>query len=71
MVRGLKARLNFRESVSPRLQALQGPLRDHQIEVEVRRIAPLSLSLSQMGAQPLTATLIEVLSVLAGGGTED
>ncbi len=70
MVRGRQARLNFRESVSPRLQALQGPLRDHQIEVEVRRIAPLSISLSQMGAQPLTATLIEVLSVLAGRDAE-
>jgi transcription-repair coupling factor (superfamily II helicase) len=64
LIRGRTARLNFREGVSPRLQALQGPLQDRQLEMEVRRIAPLSLSVSQMGPEDLTATLIEVLSVL-------
>jgi transcription-repair coupling factor (superfamily II helicase) len=64
LVRGRTARLNFREGVSPRLQALQGPLRDRQLEMEVRRVAPLSLAITQMGPEPLTATLIEVLTVL-------
>ena len=70
LVRGRKARLNFREGVSPRLQALQGPLQDHQVDVEVRRIQPLSLSLTQVGGAPLTATLIDVLSVLGDAGNQ-
>jgi transcription-repair coupling factor (superfamily II helicase) len=64
LIRGRTARLNFRDGVSPRLQALQGPLRDRQLELEVRRMAPLSLAVRQMGPEPLTATLIEVLSIL-------
>jgi transcription-repair coupling factor (superfamily II helicase) len=64
LVRGRTARLNFRDGVAPRLQALQGPLRDRQLEMEVRRMTPLSLAVTQMGPEPLTATLIEVLTVL-------
>jgi len=65
LVRGRTARLNFRAGVQPRMQALQGPLEDHQVDVQVRRIDPLSLALSAAGAERLTATLIEVLSLLA------
>ena len=64
LIRGRVARLNFREGVAPRLQALQGPLRDRQLEMEVRRMDPFSLAITQMGPEPLTATLIEVLTVL-------
>ncbi|HSG47427.1 MAG TPA: transcription-repair coupling factor [Longimicrobiales bacterium] len=64
LIRGRTARLSFRDGVAPRLQALQGPLRDRQLEMEVRRMAPLSLAVTQMGPEPLTATLIEVLTVL-------
>ncbi len=64
LVRGRTARLNFRAGVVPRLQALQSPLSDRQISVEVRRMSPLSLSLGQQGVEPLTATLIQALSVL-------
>ncbi len=64
LVRGRTARLNFRAGVVPRLQALQGPLADRQVTVEVRRLAPLSLTLSQQGTEPLTTTLIQALSVL-------
>jgi len=64
LVRGRTARLNFREGVTPRLQALQGPLADHQLELDVRRMMPFSLAIRQAGPEPLTATLIEVLTVL-------
>ena len=64
LVRGRTARLNFRANVVPRLQAFQGPLADRQVTVDIRRMAPLSLALTQHGAERLTATLIEALSVL-------
>jgi transcription-repair coupling factor (superfamily II helicase) len=64
LVRDRAARVNFRAGVVPRLQVLQGPLRDRQVDVEVRRVAPLSLALTQVGAEPLTATLIEALTAL-------
>lgn len=65
LVRGRTARVNFRAGVNPRMQALQGPLEDHQVNLQVRRIDPLSLALSAAGAERLTATLIDVLSLLA------
>ncbi|MBT8336361.1 MAG: transcription-repair coupling factor, partial [Gemmatimonadetes bacterium] len=65
LVRGRTARLNFRGGVVPRLQAFQGPLTDRQVSVEVRRMAPLSLALTRHGAEPLTDTLIQALTVLS------
>lgn len=64
LVRDRQARVNFRPGVVPRLQRLQGPLRERQVEVEVRRVAPLSLALTQLGPQPMIATLIEALDLL-------
>lgn len=66
LIRDRSARLNFHVGVVPRLQALEQPLRDRQVEVEVRRLAPLSLALSQIGPEPLARTLTEALSILAG-----
>jgi hypothetical protein len=34
------------------------------VDVEVRRMAPLSLSLRQMGPEPLAGTLMEALAIL-------
>ena len=65
LVRGRTARINFRPEVVPRLQALQGPLADHQVSLEIRRMEPLSIGLEQLGAEALTRTLIDVLSALA------
>lgn len=64
LVRGRTARINFRAAVVPRLQALQRPLSDRQVSVEVRRVNPLSLTLTQQGVEPLTTTLIQALSAL-------
>jgi transcription-repair coupling factor (superfamily II helicase) len=67
LVRGNEARLNFRDGVAPRMVALQGALRDQQLEVEVRRAIPLSLVLRRYGAAPLAETLVRALELLAAG----
>ena len=64
MVRDGTARITFRPGVVPRLSVLEQPLRDHQVEVEVRRMSPLSLELRQIGPLPLTGTLVRALAAL-------
>jgi transcription-repair coupling factor (superfamily II helicase) len=64
LVRERSARLNFRAGVVPHVAALEGPLRQRQVEVEVRRMDPLSLVLNQVGAEPLTETLMMALEAL-------
>jgi hypothetical protein len=51
--------------VVPQLAQLQRPLRDRQVQVEVRRMAPLSLELRRLGPEPLAPTLIRALAVLS------
>jgi transcription-repair coupling factor (superfamily II helicase) len=65
LVRDHEARVNFRADVTPRLAALQGAFRDRQLELEVRRAAPLSLVLRRYGAEPLTETLAAAFDLLA------
>ncbi|MCH7562645.1 MAG: transcription-repair coupling factor [Gemmatimonadetes bacterium] len=67
LVRDRVARVNFRPGVEPRLTVLERPLRDHQVEVEVRRLAPLSLALHRVGAAPLGTTIISALATLLAG----
>lgn len=64
LVRGRSARLTFRPGVVPRVAAMDGPLRQRQVEVEVRRIEPLSLVLTQVGVAPLIETLMVALEAL-------
>ena len=64
MIRDQVARITFRQGVVPRLTVLERPLRDRQVEVEVRRMSPLSLELRQVGPLPLTGTLVRALSAL-------
>jgi transcription-repair coupling factor (superfamily II helicase) len=64
LIRDREARVNFRTGVVPRLTVLDEPLRDSDVDVEVRRMNPLSLALRQMGSRPLATTLIEALSAL-------
>ncbi len=65
LLREHEARVNFRPDVSPRLTALQGAFRDRQLEVEVRRAAPLSIVLRRYGAEALTETLAGAFELLA------
>ncbi len=63
-VRDRVARVTFRAGVVPRLTVLEKPLRDRQVEVEVKRMSPLSLELRQVGPLPLTGTLVKALAAL-------
>ncbi len=65
-VRGRDARLTFRAAANPRMTALEAPFRDRQIEVTIKRMAPLALALKQVGTEPLTRTLIRALDRLVG-----
>ena len=67
LVRDRTARITFRPGVVPRLTTLEAPLRDRQVEVEVRRMTPLSLELRQVGPLPLTDTLVKALAALLEG----
>lgn len=64
LMRDRSARLTFRPGVVPRVAALEAPLRQRQVEVEVRRMDPLSLVLTQMGTVPLAETLVVALEAL-------
>jgi len=64
LVRDRSARLNFRAGVVPRVAVLDAPLRRRQVGVEVARMDPLSLVLTQVGALPLTETLVIALEAL-------
>ncbi len=64
LVRDRSARVNFRAGVVPRVAVLQGPLRQRQVELEVRRMEPLSLVLNQVGVESLTETVMIALDAL-------
>ena len=49
LVRERSARITFREGVVPRLNVLEGPLRQRQAHVEVLRMSPLSGVASRTG----------------------
>ncbi|MEX0935934.1 MAG: transcription-repair coupling factor, partial [Gemmatimonadota bacterium] len=63
-VKDREGRLTFRAAANPRMTAMEGPFRDRQVNVTVRRMVPLSLTLRQAGTEPLTRTLIRALDVL-------
>ncbi len=64
LVKGREGRITFRAAASPRLTTLEPPFKDRQVEVKVKRMAPLSLSLKQVGTEPLTRTLIRALDAM-------
>ena len=64
LVRQGEARVNFRSTVVPRLSVLERPLQEHSVDVEVRRMTPLSLVLHQAGPDSLVSTLILALTTL-------
>ena len=62
------ARISFEASAAPRLGLLTHALADRQLDVEVRRLEPLSLVLRRAGAEPLLPTLVDALGILATPG---
>jgi transcription-repair coupling factor (superfamily II helicase) len=65
LVRPWDVRINFRQGVVPRMQALQKALQAWQFGVEVRRALPLSLTLTRHGTEPILTTLVAALRDLA------
>ena len=68
LLKGRSGRVTFRNGVVPPLTRLSEPFEDRQVEVEVRRMEPLSLLLTQVGPEPLAETLKEAFEAL---GRED
>jgi transcription-repair coupling factor (superfamily II helicase) len=68
-VSAASARLTFRADVVPRLTALQDAMHGSQVEVEVRRMEPLSLVLHRLGTGRLAAAVAEALERLVAEGT--
>lgn len=62
--KGREGRITFRASANPRMSALEGLFRDRQVQVEVKRMIPLSLSLHHAGTEALTKTLIRALEAM-------
>ena len=58
------ARLTFREGVVPKMTVLDGPLRQRNVDVEVKRVHPLSVQLESMGPSPILETVTVALSAL-------
>jgi transcription-repair coupling factor (superfamily II helicase) len=59
------ARVSFREGIVPKMAVLEGPLKQRQAKLEVRRITPLSLLLYQTGADPILETVTLALAALS------
>lgn len=63
-VKDREGRITFHAAANPRMTAMEGPFRDRQVQVEIRRMVPLSLSLRPLSPEPLTRTLIRALGRL-------
>jgi transcription-repair coupling factor (superfamily II helicase) len=64
MVHDRSARITFREDVVPKMAVLDGPLRQRQVQSEIRRVHPLSVQLRQEGAEPILETVKVALAAL-------
>jgi transcription-repair coupling factor (superfamily II helicase) len=58
---GETARVTFRRGALPRLTSLREALSDHAVEVDVRRLQPLSLVFRQPGSQDVSKAVVEAL----------
>ncbi len=65
ILRGREGRVSFLDGVIPSLSHLDAPFQDRQVDVEVKRLDPLSMVLKQEGAEPLVGTLKEAFIVLS------
>lgn len=70
IIRNGSARISFREGVVPRMSVLEGPLRQRQAFMDIRRVHPLSVQLSQDGLDPILETVMVALSALSSAQSE-
>jgi transcription-repair coupling factor (superfamily II helicase) len=64
LVRGGEARVNFRADALPRMKPLATAFRDVQFQVDVRRVQPLSLKLTRLGADSMLEGLVRALRTI-------
>jgi len=64
ILKGREGRVTFRPGVIPPLAHLDRPFQERQVEVQVKRLDPLSLRLWQVGPVPLASTLRDAFVVL-------
>ena len=64
LVRGAEARVNFRADALPRMKPLATAFRDVQFQVDVRRVQPLSLKLTRLGAATMLEGLVRALRTI-------
>ncbi|MGQ0647319.1 MAG: DEAD/DEAH box helicase [Gemmatimonadaceae bacterium] len=64
LVHGDEARVNFRDSVVPRLKALSAAFGEVQFRAEVRRPHPLSLKLTRLGGSGIIDGLVRALQLM-------
>ncbi len=64
LVRGEEARVNFRADALPRMKPLAAVFRDVQFQVDVRRVQPLSLKLTRLGASSMLEGLVRALRTI-------
>ncbi|MYI66962.1 MAG: hypothetical protein F4107_13660, partial [Gemmatimonadetes bacterium] len=66
LVRGRRARVNFLPGVTVRMSRLEEALKGEPVEVEVRRIAPLSLVLECTRRDRLVSLVVRAVDALNG-----
>ena len=66
LVRGGNARVSFRPDVVPRMSALEDALEGEGVNIEVRRIAPLSLILQCGDEERLAEVAVRAMDALGG-----
>ena len=64
LVHKAEARVSFRADAVPRMKDYAAAFRDVQFQVDVRRVTPLSLKLTRLGATPLLEGLVRALRSL-------
>lgn len=63
------ARISFREGVVPKMTVLEGPLRQRQVYLDVRRVHPLSIEIEQSGPGDILETVKVALGALGSAAS--
>ena len=58
--------MNFRPDLVPRMSALEGALKGEAVQIEVRRVSPLSMVLECSGPTRLTSLVARAVDALGG-----
>jgi transcription-repair coupling factor (superfamily II helicase) len=64
IVHGNEARINFRDTATPRMKGLQAAFHEVQFRADVRRAHPLSLKLTRLGGSGILEGLVRALQLL-------